>query len=103
MNLAFGLGAEREISVSCHIVETCVLGKQTDGHCKGKIRVRFLPLIVRIPPGLSEALKQHQTLCILMSEELRTGMCRLKTAVRAMLISEHGPDGLSMSSQEGCL
>lgn len=30
MSLAFGLGTEREISVSCHIVEACVLGKQTD-------------------------------------------------------------------------
>lgn len=30
MSLAFGLGTEREISVSCHIVEVCVLGKQTD-------------------------------------------------------------------------
>ena len=40
--------------MSCHTVRACVLLEETGRHCEVKIRVRFPPLIQKIPSGLSE-------------------------------------------------
>lgn len=73
--------------------------EETARHCEVKIRVRFPPLDQKIPSGLSEPPEEAGT-ANAVNPNIRRAEDRyveIENDVRARLICEHVPDGLSMS------